>query len=488
MHAVDRQSEGQVRRRAPRHLPALYRARTAAFAAWLSLLGVGAGCPLAAHAAPLKPHQRLAVEIYKELVEINTVSATGDTGQAADGMAARLRAAGFDNADVQVFKPAPRKGNLVARLRGTGARKPILLLAHLDVVPANPEDWSFDPFRFIEKDGYFYGRGTSDDKAMAATLVANLIRFKAENYKPARDIVVALTADEEIGGRWGIQWLVENERQLIDAEFALNEGGGVVLKKGKPFRVNVQTTEKASMNFRLEATSKGGHSSLPAADNAIYRVAEGLARLSKFSFPVNLNPTSRAALESIAEIEDPRTAADIRSILSADPAPAALARLSTNAAYNAQIRTTCVATMVEGGHAVNTLPQVARATINCRVMPGESTEDVRTALVRVLADDRIAVTHVPERAAAAPSEHNEELWHAIESTAAEFWPGAPVVAVMAAGATDGRVLRHAGIPTYGHTGLASGEMRAHGKDERVAVKSFFESTEYLYRLVRRLSE
>jgi acetylornithine deacetylase/succinyl-diaminopimelate desuccinylase-like protein len=488
MHEVNRQSAADVRGKASRRRPApgLCQVRIV-FAAWL-LLEFAACCPSAARAETLTAHQQLAVEIYKELVEINTVSATGDTGRAADAMAARLRAAGFDGADVQVFKPAPRKGNLVARLHGAGARKPILLLAHLDVVPANPEDWSLDPFKFTEKDGYFYGRGTSDDKAMAAALVANLIRFKAENYKPSRDIIVALTADEEIGGRWGIQWLAAHRRSLIDAEFALNEGGGVVLKDGKPFRVNIQTAEKVSVNYRLEAAGKGGHSSLPAADNAIHRLAEGLVRLSKFSFPVNLNPTSRAALESIAEIERPRVAADIRSILSANPDPAALARLSANPAYNAQLRTTCVATMIEGGHAVNALPQTARATVNCRIMPGESTEDVRAALVQVLADDGISVTHVRERPAAAPSEYNEEVWRAVESTAAEFWPGTPVVAVMAPGATDGRVLRSAGIPTYGHTGLASGEVRAHGKDERVAVKSFFDSIEYLYRLTRRLSE
>jgi acetylornithine deacetylase/succinyl-diaminopimelate desuccinylase-like protein len=387
-----------------------------------------------------------------------------------------------------VFKPAPRKGNVVARLRGTGARKPILLLAHMDVVPANPEDWSIDPFKFTEKDGYFYGRGTSDDKAMAANLVANLIRYKREGLKPDRDIIVALTADEEIGGRWGVQWLVKNQRNLIDAEFALNEGGGVTLRKGKPFRVNIQTAEKITVNFRLEVTDRGGHSSLPRADNPIYRLAEGLTRLSKFSFPVNLNPTTRASLEDIAEIESPRTAADIRSVLSDRPDAAALARLSANTAYNAQLRTTCVATLLEGGQAANALPQAARATVNCRILPGESTADVRAALIQALIDDQISVTDVSERASRPPSERNEELWRTIEKTAAEFWPGAPIVSVMVSGSTDGRILRDAGIPTYGHTGLASGENRAHGKDERVAVSAFLESGEYLYRLVKRLSE
>jgi acetylornithine deacetylase/succinyl-diaminopimelate desuccinylase-like protein len=489
MSNVNQQSpENICRKNACDALVSRRRGRAVLAAAWFWLaLGLGLRL-LPAQAETLTPQQQLAVQIYKELVEINTVSATGDTGVAADAMAARLRAAGFNGTDVQVFKPAPRKGNLVARLRGTGARKPILLLAHMDVVPAAPADWSLDPFKFTEKDGYFYGRGTSDDKAMAATLVANLIRLKREGYKPDRDIIVALTADEEIGGGWGIQWLVKNRRSLIDAEFALNEGGGVVLRNGKPFRVNIQTAEKITVNYRLEVTNKGGHSSLPSADNAIYRLAEGLTRLSRFSFPVNLNPTARAALERVAEIEGPRTAADIRSVLSERPDPAALARLSGNTAYNAQLRTTCVATLLEGGQAANALPQSARATINCRIVPGEATEDVRAALVRALADDQISVTHAPERTLRAPSERNEELWAAIEKTAAEFWPGAPLVSVMVPGSTDGRVLRDAGIPTYGHTGLASGEVRAHGKDERVLVTSFLESGEYLYRLVKRLAD
>lgn len=471
---------------APRPLASFRARRAVSAAAWL-LFGSSLAFAVAVRAEALTAHQQLAVDIYKELVEINTVSATGDAGRAADAMAARLRAAGFGGTDVQVLKPAPRKGNLVAKLRGSGARKPILLLAHTDVVPANPEDWSLDPFKFVEKDGYFYGRGTSDDKAMAAVLVANLIRYKKEGFKPNRDVIVALTADEEIGGGWGIAWLVKNRRDLIDAEFALNEGGGVILRRGKPFRINVQTAEKVTVNYKLEVTNKGGHSSLPTPDNAIYRLAEGLARLSKFNFPINLNPTTRAALETIAEIEGPQTAGDIRSVLSGAPDPAALVRLAANAGYNAQMRTTCVATMLEGGHAANALPQAARATVNCRVMPGESTEGVRAELVRAIADEQISVTHVAERAEAAPSPRNEELWNVIERTAAEFWPGAPVVEVMIAGSTDGRVLRSAGIPTYGHTGLASAETRAHGKDERVAVKSFFDSTEYLYRLVKRLS-
>jgi acetylornithine deacetylase/succinyl-diaminopimelate desuccinylase-like protein len=442
-----------------------------------------------AHA--LTPQQQRALDIYKELVEINTVTQTGDTARAADAMAARLIAAGFDGADVQVFKPAPRKGNLVARLRGTGARKPILLLAHLDVVEARSEDWSVDPFRLTEKDGYFYGRGSGDDKYMAATFVANLIRYKQEGYRPDRDIILALETDEEIldANAMGVQWLLKNHRDLIDAEFALNEGGGVGLKRGKPIRNSIQTSEKVTFSYRLGVTNKGGHSSVPSTDNAIYHLAEGLARLGKFAFPVNLNATTRQSFERTAALETPETAADIRSVLSAKDDPAALARLSANPAYNAQLRTTCVATMLEGGHAYNALPQMARATVNCRIMPGEKVDDVTATLKRVLADDQISLTPIGEPVLSDPSAIEEGLLSAIEKTSAEFWPGVPVVPVMSAGATDGSFLRNAGIPTYGHSGLASDvdDVRAHGKDERVAVKSFYEGGEYLYRLVKRLA-
>jgi len=437
--------------------------------------------------------QQLAVDVYKELVEINTVTATGDTARAAEAMAARLRAAGFSESNVQVFTPAPRKGNLVARLRGTGARRPILLLAHLDVVEARREDWSVDPFKLIEKDGYFYGRGTADDKFMAAAFVANLISYKHEGYKPDRDIILALETDEEILDRdaLGIQWLLKNYRDLIDAEFALNEGGSVGLKNGKPIRNSIQTSEKVSLSYQLEVKNRGGHSSLPTRENAIYRLAEGLARLSKFNFPFKLNETTRAYFERIAELEGEQVAADIRSVTSGrpDPASPSLVRLSANPVYNAQLHTTCVATMLEGGHAYNALPEVARATVNCRIMPGEPVNEVDATLVQVLADDQIAVTQIGEPVLSAPSALHGEIMGAVGKLSAEFWPGAPIVPTMSAGATDGSYLRNAGIPTYGHSGLAGDvdDVRVHGRDERVLVKSFFDGQEYLYRLVKMLS-
>ena len=448
---------------------------------------------IAIRAHALDPQQQLTLDIFKDLIEINTVTATGDTARAAEAMAARLRAAGFAGSDVQVLSPAPRKGNLVARLRGSGARRPILLLAHLDVVPANPADWSVEPFKLTERDGYFYGRGTSDDKYMAASFVANLIRYRQEGYRPDRDIIVALETDEEILDRnaLGIQWLLKHHRDLIDAEFALNEGGGVGLKAGKPIRNSVQTSEKVSLTYQLEVTDRGGHSAVPRADNPIYRLAEGLSRLSKFRFPIRLNETTRAYFERTAELENDQIAADIRSVISSHPDAASLSvmRLAANPVYNAQLRTTCVATMLEGGHAYNALPQAARATVNCRIMPGEPPDEVKTTLLAVLADDRIVVRQIGEAVLSGPSPLRDEIMGAIAKLSAEFWPGAPVVPVMSAGATDGSYLRNAGIPTYGHSGLAGDidDVRAHGRDERVLVSSFFAGHEYLYRLVKLLA-
>jgi acetylornithine deacetylase/succinyl-diaminopimelate desuccinylase-like protein len=392
---------------------------------------------------------------------------------------------------VRVLSPAPRKGNLVARLHGTGARKPILLLAHLDVIEAKPEDWSVDPFKLLEKDGYLYGRGTGDDKFMAAAFVANLIRYKQENFKPDRDLIVALETDEENfdANAMGIQWLIKNHRDLIDAEFALNEGGGVGLLNGKPLSVSLQTSEKVPANYQLEVKNAGGHSSLPSRDNAIYHLADGLARLARFDFPVKLNETTRRYFEQQAALVEPQLGADMRAIVAPNPDPAAVERLSKIVRYNAQMRTTCVATMLEGGHAINALPQTARAGLNCRVLPGESFDDVRATLVRVLDDDQISVTPTSTPVPSPPSPLNPELVRAVERLTAEFWPRVPVIPTMAVWSTDGSFLRNAGIPTYGHSGLAGdvNDVRAHGKDERVLVRSFLDGNEYLYRLVKALA-
>jgi acetylornithine deacetylase/succinyl-diaminopimelate desuccinylase-like protein len=443
-----------------------------------------------AAAQGLTEQQQFARGIYQELVEIDTTTATGDTQKAAEALGARLRAAGFPEGDVHVLSPAPRKGNLVARLRGSGARKPILLVAHIDVVPAKREDWSYDPFKLTEEGGYFYGRGSSDDKYMAASFVTNLIRYKKEGYKPDRDIIIALETDEEIldANGLGMQWLIKNHRDLIDAEFALNEGGGVGLKNGKAIRNSVQTSEKVSVGYKLTVKDRGGHSSLPRKDNAIYRLSEGLVRLSKYDFPLSLNETTRIYLAKTAEAESKQNADDIRAILAPQPDAAALARLSENPGYNAQLRTTCVATMLQGGHAINALPQLATAGVNCRVLPGEPIEGVQAQIERVLADKQIELTAGPA-VLSPPSPLNEEIMGSIEKLSKEFWPDAAIVPVMSTGATDGSYLRNAGIPTYGHSGLAADvdDNRNHGKDERVAVKSFYDGQEYLYRLVKMLA-
>lgn len=449
-----------------------------------------ASCFVAAQS--LTPHQQLARDIHKELVEINTVTATGDTLKAAEAMAARLKAAGFADGDVRVLSPAPRKGNLVARLRGTGLRRPILLLAHLDVVDAKPEDWSVDPFKLTEKDGYLYGRGVSDDKFMAAVFVALLARYKREGFRPDRDLIVVLETDEEIldANAMGIQWLLKNHRNLIDAEFALNEGGSVGMLNGRAFSNSLQTSEKVSLSYRLEVANPGGHSSLPTKENAIYRLADGLARLGRFDFPMKLNETTRAQLERGAStVTDPQVAADMRAIVRSDPDPAVVERLSKTVRYNALIRTTCVATLLEGGHAVNALPQTARASVNCRILPGEPVEEVQRTLVRVLADDKITVTQLGTPVPSPASPLNPEILGTVERLSAEFWPGIPVIPTMLAAATDGSFLRNAGIPTYGHSGLASDvvDVRVHGRDERILAKSFIDGYEYLDRLVRELS-
>jgi acetylornithine deacetylase/succinyl-diaminopimelate desuccinylase-like protein len=445
-----------------------------------------------ARADNLTADQQLAHDIYKELVEIDTTTATGDTERAAEAMAARLKAAGFPDEDVHAFSPAPHKGDLVARLRGTGKRKPILLVAHLDVVPANRGDWSTDPFKLTEKDGYFQARGAADDKYMASSFITNLIRYKKEGFKPDRDIIVALETDEEIfdTNGLGIHWLIKNHRDLIDAEYALNEGGGVVLINGKPVKVNVQIAEKIPVSFELAVKNPGGHSAVPRKDNAIYHLAEGLARLGKFDFPLHLTDTTRTYFERSAAREKEPMAADMRAAIADPPDPAAIARLSAIPAYNALLRTTCVATMLRAGQAINALPQLASAKVNCRIIPGEKADDVKARLTQVLADDQITVTQLDPAVPSDPSKLNEEVGGAIEKLSQEFWPGSVVIPLMSAGATDGSFLRNAGIPTFGHSGMAlepGDSARIHGRDERVPVKSFYEGNEYLYRLVKMLA-
>ena len=434
-----------------------------------------------------------AREIYKELVEINTTDTpAGNVTRAAEAVAARMKAAGFAAADLQILGPDPKKGNLVLRYRGTGARKPILLLAHLDVVDAKREDWSMDPFTFVEKDGFFYGRGTSDDKAMASQFVANLIRLKEEGFTPDRDLILALTADEEGGSFNGVEWLVKNHKDLIDAEFAINEGGGGTMRKGKYLTNEVQASEKVFQDFKLEVTNPGGHSSLPVKDNAIYRLAAGLARLSAYDFPVELNEVTRTYFARSAEVEpDPKLAADMRAVARPTPDPAAAARLSASLPYyNSMMRTTCVATRLFGGHAQNALPQLATANINCRILPGVSPVSVKNKLVELMADPKVSVAFVDEARPSKPSPLRPDVMTLVESLTRQMYPGAVVVPVMSTGATDGLYLRNGEIPTYGVDGTFgdADDVRAHGRDERVGVKQYFEGLEFQYRLIKALAQ
>src|SRR5262245_3926137 len=456
-----------------------------------SAIALAAALACVTVSAQSEPHQARARAIFKELIEINTTDSVGNITKAAEAVAARLAAAGFPASDVHVLGPDPRKHNLVARLRGSGARRPLLLLAHLDVVDAKREDWSFDPFVFLGKDGFFYGRGTSDDKSMASQFVANLIRLKEEGFRPDRDLILALTADEE-GGRFnGVDWLVKNHRDLIDAEFAINEGGNGNMRKGKYLTTEIQASEKVYQDFRLEVTNAGGHSSLPVKDNAIYRLSEALARLARFEFPIQLNEVTRAYFDRSASVEaDAKVAADMRAVARATPDRAAAARLSAAVPYwNSMMRTTCVATRLAGGHANNALPQLATANVNCRILPGVSPASVRDKLVEVVADPQIKVSFVGEANPSKPSPLRPDVMNTVESLTKQMFPGVVVVPVMSTGATDGLYLRNGEIPTYGIDGTFGDmdDVRAHGRDERVGVKQFFEGLEFQYRLIKMLS-
>ena len=433
-------------------------------------------------AAPLFADQ--ARDIFQQLIEINTTDSVGNCTLAAEAMATRLKVAGFA-ADVQVLGPDPRKGNLVARLRSPRSkRKPLLLLAHLDVVEAKPSDWSVDPFHFLERDGWYYGRGTTDDKAQAALWVDLLIRLKQENYQPDRDIILALTADEEGGKFNGAKFLVEQHRDLVDAAYCLNEGGGGQYKNGKRILNGVQASEKVFYSFTLETKNPGGHSSLPRKDNAIYQLSNALARLERFEFPVRLNEVTQAWFERMANIVGGETGRQFTN-------PAKYAEsLSQNPYYNALLRTTCVTTMLTAGHAENALPQSARATVNCRVLPTEDLAQVQHTLETAFGDPSVSVRPIEPPKPSPPSPLTKEVMGAITVATTEIFPGVPVIPSMGTGATDGLYFRIAGIPTYGVSGLFHDvdDVREHGRDERIGVKDFEQGRDFLYALVKGLTK
>ena len=464
------------------------------------LLFGGALAMSAAVAAQIhQPTNQEARAIFQQLVEINTTESAGNVTRAAEAMAQRLLDAGFPQKDVMVAGPIERKKNLVVRLRGTGTRAPILFIGHLDVVEAKREDWSMDPFQFMERDGNFYGRGTRDMKAGDAILVMSFLRLKREAYRPDRDLILALTADEEAGSFNGIDWLLKEHKDWIDAEYCINlDGGEFERLTGQRILAGLQASEKVYADFQFETTNPGGHSSIPGPDNAIYELAAALGRLEKFSFPVRVSEVTRGYFLQSASLSTGSFAADLRGAAQEPPDPKAIQHLSAMPYFNSLLRTTCVATMLSGGHAANALPQSARATVNCRIFPGEDPEEVRRTLERVVADPGVRVALIQERtadgklspiAAVPPSALLPELTSALNQTLSSMWPGLPVVPTMSTGATDGKYLRVAGLPTFGIACMFFDmeDDRSHGKDERVAVQDFYDGVEFGYRFMKALS-
>ncbi len=439
---------------------------------------------------PLNAHHQVAREIFRELIEINTTLTRGCT-PAARAMASRLLKAGFPEGDVQLVGPAPEHLNLVVRLRGKGSLRPVLFISHLDVVEALRKDWSLDPFTFTEKDGYFYGRGTTDIKCEDADLVANLIRLKQEGYVPDRDVIVALTEDEENGDNNGVQWLLANRRDLIDAEYCINpDGGGGEIKNGKPVVMEVQTSEKIYIDYRLESKNKGGHSSLPVKDNAIYHIAGALGRLSAFEFPVRLNETTRLFFERSAVHETGQARSDMLAMAKTPLDAAAARRLAESSPYyNSLMRTTCVATMIGGGHAENALPQSATANVNCRMLPDDSADSVLAALRCVIADTQVTITPVSTASRGPLSPLRKDLMQTLEKLTAAMWPGAIVMPTMSTGASDGKFLRMAGVPVYGVSGMYTDidDARAHGRDERIGVAEYYKGVDFTYLFITALT-
>jgi acetylornithine deacetylase/succinyl-diaminopimelate desuccinylase-like protein len=458
---------------------------------------IGGFVPLAKAQSPDQTNQ-LARDIFKQLIEINTTDSVGNVTTAAEAMAQRLRTAGFSENDLHIAGPNVRKKNLVVRLRGSGKRKPILFIGHLDVVEALRSDWSMDPFEFIEKDGFFYGRGTEDMKEGDAILVTNFIRLKRENFLPDRDLILALTADEEGGSANGVDWLLKQHHDWIEAEYCINLDGGEFEKEnGKRILAAIQASEKVYVDFQFESLNAGGHSSVPTPDNAIYHLAGALARLQSFSFPLHLNEITRNYFERMGALTSGQESADMRAVAK-DGDPAAARRLSENAYYNSLLHTTCVATMLSGGHAPNALPQTARANVNCRIFPGEDPQEMLKTLQRVANDPKVKISIVaqtdPDGKAVPvvpvpPSPLLPEVTKAMEKSLSSMWPGIPVVATMSTGATDGKYTRIAGIATYGISCMFfdKNDDRSHGKDERVGVQDFYDGVAFNYKLIHELS-
>jgi len=441
-------------------------------------------------AAALDQHQLFTLDLFKQLVEINTTQSAGNTLEAAELVAAKLRQAGFSDEDIHVVKMTDRKANLVVRLRSPEpSYGPILLLSHIDVVEANPEDWSKDPFTFITDGDHYYGRGTMDDKNEAAIHIANLIRMKQQGYQPNRDIIVALTADEEGGPNNGVMYLLEHHRELVEADFVINEGGGGVIEDGKFTIHAIESAQKIYQSFTLEVTNPGGHSSRPEKKNAIYQLARALLKIDDYQFPIELNETTRAYFAGTAQTRAEPEASLMRGLLQTPPASNSIAHFETISSVNPLLRTTCIATQVEAGHAENALPQRAMAKVNCRLMPGSDATQIMTVLSDVIADNEVAIGPVFEGLSSEASPLSSEIIDSVTAVTDEMWPGALVVPSMTTGATDALFFRNAGMPVYGVSGIfnTAGETRIHGRDERILIRSFHDGSVFLDRLVRMLT-
>ncbi|HJW45643.1 MAG TPA: M20/M25/M40 family metallo-hydrolase, partial [Lysobacter sp.] len=456
-------------------------------------LGLAAGAVSAA-TDPTEPAFRA---LYKELVEINTTRSVGSCTKAAEAMRARLLAAGLPAADAQVLAPAdrPQDGALVALLRGRDTSlKPMLLLAHIDVVEAKREDWVRDPFTLVEEDGWFYARGASDDKAMAAVFADSLVRYRQEGYVPRRGIKLALTCGEETPEIFNsVRWLTTTRPEVLDAAFAINEGaGGELDAAGKPATLQVQAGEKVYQDFELSLTDAGGHSSRPQKHNAIVQMSAALARLGAYQFPIAVNEAVRGYFEAQAKQAPPLVAADMRAVLRDPPDEAAASRLwDVNPSWNGMLRTTCIATMIDGGHAPNAQPQRVTANVNCRILPNVPVAQVQQTIARVLADNAIRIAPVGELGqSTVPPPLGADILGPVRAVADGIWPNVAIVPTMTTGATDGRFLNAAGIPTYGVSGMfhdAEGS-HAHGLDERIRVQSLLDGRQFLHALVKRLAD
>jgi len=446
--------------------------------------------------------RKLARDVFQQLIETNTTHSSGSTTTAAERMRARMLEAGFAPGDMEIVGPSAKRMNLVVRYRSdVHDAKPVLVIGHLDVVEAKREDWTVDPFKFLERDGYFYGRGTQDMKDSDASFVTTFLILKKQGWKPKRDIILALTADEESGGENGVDWLLSHRRELVDAAFAINpDAGGLVTENTRPVEMDLEATEKLYADFQVSATNAGGHSSRPVPDNAIYAVADALVRLERTPFPTELNAVTRAYLEARAKLETPARRRLIDQVLARPMSQMAAAELSRDAGYNATLRTTCVATMIQGGHAVNALPGAAAANVNCRIMPGHSPEEVRQRLVTIFHDQRLKVEFkdndgslqatAPERVAIAPPPLREDVMKPLKAITQAMWPGTPVVPEMETGASDSIYTMAAGIPSYGFSGMGidEGDERAHGRDERIRVEAYYTGVAFTVQLVKALGE